>query len=168
MMVLRGRQARFFPVRAWWTALFAAALLASGCQSMETRPRMLHLRIDGIAAKNFSYYEQRFELELWMDNPNTFQLEIASIEYRLFVNGREFGTGTMIQLISIPANSGRSVRLAVNSDLRTAFEHLSESWKSSAADLRLKGSVALLQFGRYPFDVGVPRSPKETIPGLVV
>ncbi len=162
--MLPGREPRRPGPRFSICLFFAGLLLVVGCQSVEPRARVPQIRVDTISVKNFSYFEQRFELEVSVENPNEFELEIAAIEYRLFVNSHEFGSGALSRLISIPAKTAIPIRLKLSSDLRTVFEHLSESLERKGTDFRLKGFLSLLKFGRHAFDAGRHAVPRENIP----
>ena len=81
--------------------LIALVLLLLGCaalyQSME-RPR---INIANIMPRDIKLFEQVFDLELRIQNPNNTPLEVNGLAFELELNGKRFATGVSNQSLVI-------------------------------------------------------------------
>jgi len=81
--------------------LIGLILLLSGCaalyQSME-RPR---INIANIMPREIKLFEQVFDLELRIQNPNNTPLEVNGLAFDLEINGKRFATGASNQSLVI-------------------------------------------------------------------
>lgn len=58
--------------------------------------------IANIAPKDVAIFEQRFDVQLRVQNPNNFDLGINGIRFEIDLNEKEFGNGMSGQAVTVP------------------------------------------------------------------
>jgi LEA14-like dessication related protein len=151
-------ESRFFPYSGYLFQLLCAALL-SACAAMsanqstyEEAPRVSLASIQPRAA---NLYEQRYGLQLRIQNPNDEKIPIKGLSYSLEIKGREFAYGVSQQSVSIPSFGEALLDVDVVSNFLNMLQELQENSEETHSNLkyRLFGSIALADSSRsLPFD----------------
>jgi len=84
-------------------------LLFAACKSppavVDSRVKNPEFDIITIAVIQADLVNTLFEAVVKIDNPNNFAVELASINYKLYGNGKFWATGKALDILYIPANS---------------------------------------------------------------
>jgi LEA14-like dessication related protein len=135
--------------------LLLLLLLLSACASLMSKPESPTVTLAGMEILAADFFEQRFALDLRLQNPNDFNLPIRGLRYELILNGKPLATGVSNQQVDLPAYGEQVIRVESVSSLLSIFKQvqsLGES-KSGALDYQLKGHVSLLDKSfKLPFD----------------
>ena len=123
--------------------LIVLALLMFGCaglyQSME-RPR---INIANIIPRDIKLFEQVFDLELRIQNPNDTPLEINGLAFELELNDKRFATGVSNQSLVIDRLSSDVIHVQAITTLVGFLRQVAEyqQTKDPRVTYRIKGSI---------------------------
>ena len=81
-------------------ALFPVILTA--CSTMPRDFETPKFSVANIVPKDMTLMEQRFDVDLRIQNPNNFDLGINGVRFDIVLNGKEFGTGLSGAKITVP------------------------------------------------------------------
>ncbi len=144
-----------------WVAL--GALLA-GCAHLLQHPEAPHVTVADLRPVQMGLFEQRFRLQLRIQNPNDFALPIDGMEYQLDINDQPFAQGVSAEEVSIPAYGEELVDVEVVSTLGGFLQQLRklQAGKLQTLNYRLEGKVALQGYlSKLPFvyqgELAIPR-----------
>jgi LEA14-like dessication related protein len=136
-------------------ALALAALIAlAGCAStlkLET-PR---LSVISMKVQSADLFSQRMLVRMRVVNPNTRELPVKGISYRIEVNDAELAQGLTDTPFVVPALGEAEFDVQVTANLATALSQiLSRKGSSDTLDYRMVGNVSLSSgfLRRIPFD----------------
>ncbi len=101
--VLISRKAR----QAWAVLLLLAI---SACSTMPRDFEPPKVSIADIAPKDMTLMEQRFDVQLRIQNPNNVDLGINGVRFDIDLNGKEFGTGMSGTKVTVPRFGSEVVR----------------------------------------------------------
>jgi LEA14-like dessication related protein len=137
---------------AWVAGLFAALLC--GCASIQNLepPKLSMVSLKMQSADIFS---QRLQVRMRVMNPNSRELPIKGITYRIEVNDVQLGEGATDTSFVVPAMGEAEFDMTVTANLASSLaKFLARGSKPEALDYRLVGSVALSSgfLRRIPFD----------------
>ena len=140
-------------VRIWSRVLALGALLLSGCAVLpqfET-PR---LSVVSIQMQSADIFSQRLQVRMRVLNPNTRELPVKGIRYRIEVNDSELGQGLTNAPFVVPALGEAEFDVQVTTNAVGLLAKLLSRRKTEAIDYRLVGDVALSSglLRRIPFD----------------
>lgn len=112
--------------------------------------------IANIVPKDVAVFEQRFDVQLRIQNPNEQELGINGLRFDIEINDKEFGNGMSGQKITIPRFGSEVVNVEVITGLGSFLRQVQELNKSGAGKLRygLKGTAYVESPSRFklPFD----------------
>lgn len=97
-------------------AVMALTLLGA-CAAMVPRLETPNVTLAGLALEEFGLVEQRYRLQLRIQNPNAIELPITGVAFRLDLNGVEFARGARAGIKPIPAFGERLVDIPVSGSL---------------------------------------------------
>jgi len=123
--------------------LIVLALLMFGCaglyQSME-RPR---INIANVIPRDIKLFEQVFDLELRIQNPNDTPLEINGLAFELELNDKRFATGVSNQSLVIDRLSSDVIHVQAITTLVGFLRQVAEyqQTKDPRVTYRIKGSI---------------------------
>jgi LEA14-like dessication related protein len=83
-----------------WVALFP--LIISACSTVPKDFETPKVSISNIVPKDMTLMEQRFDVQLRIQNPNNFDLGINGIRFDIALNGKEFGSGMSGAKVTVP------------------------------------------------------------------
>jgi LEA14-like dessication related protein len=117
--------------------LLIALLQLGGCSSAEPVPP--HVRVADLRLLDSTIFEQRFEINLTIGNPNDFALPLDGLTFDLEVNGESFARGFSNQRITIPRLGEGNISVAASTTLVELLRQM--QLLSGRADLtyRLRG-----------------------------
>lgn len=122
-----------------------AVMLLSACSSPLVRIHSPSISIKQFSLVEAQLLEQRYRLQLRIQNPNPYTLPISGMQYRLFLNGLEFAHGVSSQSVTIPAYEERLLEVDLVSTVGALAEQLRQ-WTRTPEDglrYRLTGEVDL-------------------------
>lgn len=109
--------------------------------------------IANIAPKDVALFEQKFDVQLRIQNPNNFDLGINGLRFEIQLNEKEFGNGMSGQAVTIPRFGSEVISAEVITGLG-GFLRQMQGMSASATKLRyrLKGKA----FAQAPNSFTIP------------
>lgn len=89
------------PVRTTWVVVFLT-LAVTACSTMPPDFETPKFGIANIAPKDVAIFEQRFDIQLRIQNPNNFDLGINGMRFEIDLNEKAFGNGMSGQALTVP------------------------------------------------------------------
>src|SRR5215831_17340116 len=83
-----------------WAAFILLIIVA--CSTMPRDFETPKFSIADIAPKDMTLMEQRFDVNVRIQNPNNFDLAINGVRFDIGLNGKEFGTGMSGAKVTVP------------------------------------------------------------------
>jgi LEA14-like dessication related protein len=112
--------------------------------------------IVNITPKDVAVFEQVFDVQLRIQNPNDQELGINGIRFDIELNDKEFGNGMSGQQVKVPRFGSEMVNVEVITSLGSFLRQVQELNKSGAGKLRyrLKGTAFVVspRSFKLPFD----------------
>jgi LEA14-like dessication related protein len=141
------------PLRGAVAAL-AAALAATGCSVLPDyeAPK---LSVVSMRLQSADIFSQRVQMRMRVMNPNTRELPVKGITYRVEVDGADLAQGVANTPFVVPALGEAEFDVQVTANLAgTLARLLTKRGSRDSLDYRLVGSVALSSgfLRRIPFD----------------
>ena len=96
-------------------------------------------------------FEQRFELDLRVINPNRRELDVEGVSFTVELNGRRFARGVSDQAFVVAALGERVVTVPTTTTLPRMLDQLASPGGARGLGYRVEGHVALGGFGSLPF-----------------
>ncbi|MGD8498377.1 MAG: LEA type 2 family protein [Chromatiales bacterium] len=133
----------------------AFALLLTACGPLVERPEPPRVSLVNLQLTQMTLFEQRFHLELRLQNPNAYPLPLAGMEYTIELNGERFADGVSNDRVTIPEFGEALIAVDVSSDLASLLRQLYRLQRGEQPTLsyRLHGSVGIVdQAFKLPFE----------------
>jgi len=135
-------------------ALFVALLLLllPACLSWFMEKPTFSLK--EISVNRISLTDISFLIGIEVQNPNSFDLNLASLEYTVFFNEREVGKGRLDEKVRMAKASSTVVRVPLRADFRTLGDPVRMILAGQDLKYRIEGSAvlkALLSTKTLPF-----------------
>lgn len=87
-----------------WLGCAMVAVAMSGCAVLDMgNPQSPTIEIERVAPQQIGSTLQKLEIELLIQNPNRFDLQIQGLDFTAFVNGERFAKGKSDQFTTVPA-----------------------------------------------------------------
>ena len=136
--------------------LMGAWLLLAACATVPPDIEAPKVSIANIAPKDFSVFEQRFDVQMRIQNPNDADLGIKGMRFDIDLNNREFANGMSGERITVPRFGSEVVNVEVITGIGSflrQFQGLNKSG-TSKVQYRLKGTafVDAPSSFKLPFD----------------
>ena len=130
-----------------------SVMLQAGCAGLTHRPEPPLVTLSDIRLGQMTLFEQRYAVQLRVQNPNDFDLPIKGLQCTLYINEREFAQGVSGAAVTVPRFGEALLNVAVVSDLRRVFEQLRDTGDTGAISYRLNGKVSVDGYAfSLPFD----------------
>lgn len=132
-----------------------AVLLCTGCATLSgmNAPRV---NISNVTPQDITLFEQRFLVQLRVQNPNDFDLAVKGMTFSLDLNGKSFATGLSNKQVTIPRFGSEVVDVEMISGTTGILRQLQGLTAGAAPKFtyRLRGKVYLEKpySGSLPFD----------------
>lgn len=128
----------------------------TACATMPSDMEPPKITLANIAPKDVAVFEQRFDVQLRIQNPNNQELEINGLRCDIELNDKEFGNGMSGQKLNIPRFGSEVVNVEVITGIGSFIRQFQEFNKSGVGKVRyrLKGTafVEAPSSFKLPFD----------------
>lgn len=135
--------------------MLAITSFLAACSSLPRDFETPKFGIANIAPKDVAILEQRFDVQLRIQNPNNFDLGINGIRFEIDLNEKAFGNGMSGQAVTIPRFSSEVITAEVITGIGSFIRQV-QGMNDSTAKLRyrLKGKAFAESPSRFaiPFD----------------
>jgi len=128
------------------SAALAAPLLLAACATGDPVPPLV--RLADLRLMESSVFEQRFEIDLRIGNPNDFALPLDGLTFDLEVNGEAFVRGFSDQRITIPRLGEGLVSVTASTTLIELVRQMLLLSQRGDLTYRLSGLAYLQSFAR--------------------
>ena len=96
---------------ALWLCLMILGFCLVGCAGLYGSMERPHINIANVMPREIKLFEQVFDLELRIQNPNDSALTINGLAFELDINDKRFATGVSNQTVTIDRLSSDTVRV---------------------------------------------------------
>lgn len=132
-------------------ALLALAL--PGCALMALSLEKPDVSLVGIEmGENSSLFEQHLKLTLKVSNPNSRDITIDGVSFRVELGDRELARGLTNKAVVLPKLGEVRVPIDATVSLLSVFNEIPKLLGSAGLAYRLRGEVITHDYGRLPFD----------------
>jgi len=138
-----------------------------GCAGFQFGLQKPEVTVVDIRPLDATLLEQRFVLTLRVTNPNSVEIPIEGLTFRLDLSGQQFATGVSNKPALIPRLGEGLVEVTATTSLARLLRQFRELAKMrDKVEYRLRGRLVTGNFGGFDFDqtgeVGVPKGFGET------
>jgi LEA14-like dessication related protein len=121
----------------------ALILLLFGCAAFQQSMERPHINIANIMPREIKLFEQVFDLELRIQNPNNTPLEINGLAFDLELNGKQFATGVSNQSLVIDRLSSDIIHVEAITTLVGFLRQVAEYQETPIPRVayRIKGAI---------------------------
>ncbi len=145
------------PLPRWLRYPFyvAALLLLSACATLSGQVDPPQMSVAGLQIVDATVFEQRYRIQLRIQNPNDFALPIVGMSYDLELNGQPFLRGVSNHAVTIPAYGQGVVEVDAVSTLFSFVRQIEELQRGQLESLTysLQGKISLQnRLLKLPFD----------------
>lgn len=136
--------------------LWPLLLFLAGCAGLGARPEPPSLVLADLRLAGVTLFAQNYTLDLQVQNPNDFDLDIDGLACEILLNGQRFASGVSNRTVTVPRYGTGLVQVEATSTLAGLFRQLNEFERNQAQNFRyqLRGHVNVRGHGRLPFDYG--------------
>lgn len=150
-------------VSSWF---LTGILLIQGCAGLD-KMEAPSVNIADIHLQDATLLEQRYRLQLRIQNPNQVPLQIDGLSYELEINGKPFSKGLSNKSVTVPRYASELLEVEGTSNLFDIVRQVMDLQKGLANSVQyhLKGKLGLQNGGRVPFDYQGEIELPNTSPG---
>jgi len=127
----------------------------SGCSGLFHTMERPRINIANVTPREIKVFEQVFDLELRVQNPNDSPLPVNGLEFELQINDRRFATGVSNQNVTVDRLGSAVIRVEAVTSLWGILQQIAElqQTRTSRVNYRIKGAIYSGSPGiRLPFD----------------
>lgn len=127
--------------RTW---LATGLMLLAGCAGLGTQLETPEITFVGIRAVEASLFEQKLEVRLRVQNPNTMALPVNGLDVDMELAGEPFATGVSAREFVVPAHGEAEFDMIVTANAATALLKIAGGDRKSREEIgyRLKGRLS--------------------------
>lgn len=128
---------------------------ALGCAAIPGPIEPPNVSVADVRITQVNLFEQRYGLQLRIQNPNPFSLAIRGMDFKVHLNDFEFARGVSRQAVTIPAYGEELVEVDVISSLWRLFSQVQNEQGGAPSTLRYRifGGLNLAnRNGALPFE----------------
>ena len=144
---------KFFSILIFISFLSSCAIL--NLNSM-IKPEPPQIRVKSLELVKSGLQEQHFKLRLHVKNPNAFPLSFASMNFKLYINKKQFTTGKTNKNYTLPAFGGQCLSINIVSNLMDILGGWKD-WKKALKERKLNYRIV----GNVTIWKGTPEIPFE-------
>ena len=134
-------------------ALLCAMAMMPACSTLPRDFETPKFSIANIAPKDMSVFEQRFDVQLRIQNPNNFDLDVNGLRFDIELNDKEFGSGMSGQKVTVPRFGSETVTAEVITGLGS---FLRQAQGMSAGGTKVRYRLKGKAFAEAPSTFSVP------------
>ncbi len=142
--------------KSGWSSILVAGIFSAACATVPPDIEPPKISIANIAPKEVALFEQRFDVQLRIQNPNEKELSLNGMRFELDLNEKEFATGMTGERMTVPRFSSQVVNVEVITGISSFLRQIQELNKTGAGKVRyrLKGTAFVDSPGifKLPFD----------------
>ena len=126
-----------------WVSLAMIMLNLAGCAGMGQRMESPRINIVNVTPREVTFFEQVFNLDLRIQNPNDLPLAINGLAFDLELNDRRFATGVSNESLFVDRLSSGVIRVEALTTLWGFIQQVAEYQRTKAPRVayRLKGNL---------------------------
>jgi LEA14-like dessication related protein len=126
------------------TLLAVILVLLGGCAGIGTQLRTPAITFVGIRAVEASLFEQKLEVRLRVQNPNTMALPVNGLDIAMELAGEPFATGVTAREFVVPSHGEAEFDMIVTANAATALLKIAGGDRKSREEIgyRLKGRLS--------------------------
>lgn len=126
-------------------AVCVLGTISAGCTTFDQPLQYPSLSVTNARVLEAGIFEQKFAIELSVQNPNSFDLPVKGLDYTLHLAGEKFAEGVTAQAFSVPAFGESSFETQVSTNLMSTIRHLSHLIKDAPkeVDYLIEGKLKL-------------------------
>jgi len=146
------------------TTLVIALLCLAGCASL--RPLQIvppEISVVNIVPMSATLFEQRLRVDLRLQNPNDFNLNLAGLDFQLAVNGSELARGLSNEAVVVPHLGESIISVAITTTALAWMRQLRTFATTQEMNYVLTGNIHLSRVGRLPFHRSGRIAPTELL-----
>lgn len=119
-------------------------MLIAGCAGLGTQLETPQITFVGIRAIEASLFEQKLEVRLRVQNPNTIALPVNGLDVAMELAGEPFATGVTGREFVVPAHGEAEFDMIVTANAATALLKIAGGDRQSREEIayRLKGRLS--------------------------
>ena len=139
----------------FYLCLVVAGIWFTGCSTIQHGLERPRINIARITPAEIKVFEQVFDLELRIQNPNDLPLAISGLAFELKLNGKRFATGVSNESMVIDRLSSRVIRVEALTTLWGFIQQVAEYQRTKAPRVvyRLRGNLCVGSPSvKLPFD----------------
>jgi LEA14-like dessication related protein len=135
----------------WLTAMLA---LLTGCAGGSPRMEPLSVTLSDIQPGQIGLLEQEYLIKIRVQNPNTVEIPVTGLSYKIELNGKSFAKGVSKQDVTVPAFGDVVLDAKAVGGLGGIITQIAQFQKGvpDKVSYRLTGKLASAS-ASYPFDV---------------
>ena len=124
--------------------LATGLMLLAGCAGLGTQLETPAITFVGIRAVEASLFEQKLEVRLRVQNPNTVALPVNGLDIDVELAGEPFATGVTAREFVVPAHGEAEFDMIVTANAATALLKIAGGDRKSRDEIgyRLKGRLS--------------------------
>jgi len=125
------------------SCLLALAFLLANCAAFQQNMERPRINIANVMPREIKLFEQMFDLELRIQNPNDTPLEVNGLAFELELNDKRFATGVSNQSLVIDRLSSDVIHVEAITTLVGFLRQVAEYQQTQNPRLtyRIKGSI---------------------------
>ena len=129
--------------RVFYAFLVIAGFWFMSCSAMQQSMERPRINIANITPREVKLFEQVFELELRIQNPNDLPLAINGLAFELMLNDRRFATGVSNESFVVDRLSSGVIRVEALTTLWGFLQQVAEYQRTKAPRMayRLRGNL---------------------------
>lgn len=123
--------------------LLTSLLAVVGCSSLGEYKERPRVSIAGVQVTDANLFEQRYRLQLRVQNPNQVDLPIRGLDYQVEVNGKAFASGVSDRAVVVPRYGTALLDVEGVSTLGSLIQQLKDldPLKQQQAQYVIRGNV---------------------------
>ncbi len=127
----------------FYLCLMVAGLGFTGCSTLQQTLDRPRINIANVAPREIKFFEQVFDLELRIQNPNDLPLAINGLAFDLELNDRRFATGVSNESLVVDRLSSGVIRVQALTTLWGFLQQVAEYQRTEAPRVayRLTGKI---------------------------
>jgi LEA14-like dessication related protein len=133
-------------------ALLGSALAVAGCAGLGQRIESPEVFVVDLEPQQGGKLEQRFRIDLRIQNPNDFELAIDGLDFELDLNGVRLTRGMGNEAVTIPRLGDVIVGVSATTTVFDLFRQVVNAPGQEGMDYELRGRLFLASPKRGPVD----------------